>query len=117
MDWKQDLLKRLDVLAAKLGTTAAYLWSVLVRQAISDGISSAVGALVAVIGGVLAYKLTGIALRAFREDTDYFPGLFFSWVAVAVSIVACACFLTDAIQHFYNPAYYALHEVLESVGK
>jgi hypothetical protein len=118
MDWKQEMLKRLDALADKLGTTAAYLWSVLLKQARLDGIESliAVGFLTAL--AVTAYKY-GNKCFVYAEETDddFYVGGYTLRVVMFLCLGIACWYLSDAVEHFLNPSYFALHEVLETLGK
>ena len=58
---QDEILQRVDALAESLGTTAEYLWSVLVRDAFVRGL---VGAIVC---GVAAIVLAFFAFRAGRS--------------------------------------------------
>lgn len=123
MDWKQELFKRLDALAEKLGTTAAYLWSVLVRQAVAEGVGSLVTAVAMMVGVVVLIKLAGKAQKHKLGDVnnDGFFNEFVGWfllpaAATGAFAIGIAC-LIDGFQHLYNPAYFALHEILNTLGK
>jgi hypothetical protein len=118
MDWKQEMIKRLDALADKLGTTAAYLWSVLVKQAWLNGIDDlmAVGFLTVLAITFFRYS-NKCFVKAKKGDDSYYVGAYILRVAMFIAIgIAIACF-SDGIQHFINPAYFALHEVLETLEK
>lgn len=122
MDWKQELLKRLDVLAEKLGTTAAYLWSVLIRQAISDGVTDIVTAVFFAVVAYVVYNYGSRCLtKAKRSDRydakDYYIGGYLLHASTVILAGISTTWLCSAVQHFINPSYYALHEVLESLGK
>ena len=116
MDWKQEVLKRLDTLAEKLGTTAAYLWSVLCKQAISDGISSLIWGVLFVIFYVITFSLSNRLRKSKNEDKIVGGWLLFA-AAHVIGLSIAVYFMTDAVQHFINPGYYALHEVLQTLGK
>lgn len=55
----EQLIVALEALAAKLGTTAEYLWGILVRQAVLDGWIALVECLfyATIVGGVAWYYL------------------------------------------------------------
>lgn len=117
MEWKQELLKRLDALADKLGTTAAYLWSTLVKQAISSGISDAIWGVFFVILSTIAYFVGKALWKKGKDHEDNFAAGAFAWAVSAAAFMGGLNFLVCAIQEFYNPAYYALHEVLQTLSK
>jgi hypothetical protein len=118
MDWKQEMLKRLDMLADKLGTTTAYLWSILLKQAWLDGIELLIAVGFLTVLAVAAYKYGNECFVYAKEtDDDYYSGGYFLRIVMFLCLgSACWC-LGDAVEHFLNPGYFALHEVLETLGK
>jgi len=124
MDWKQELLKRLDALADKLGTTGAYLWQVLVRQAVLGGVADSVVAVFLGVAAYLAFKYARYCYGKYIESSQkdrYYPSE--GWIAGYILLgIACAGLALastlvahDAILELMNPAFYALKEVLSSV--
>ena len=120
MDWKQEMLKRLDALAEKLGTTAQYLWHVLVKQGIAMGLvdaTTAVAFLVAtIIGIVYAKKLVKWLLGPDGIEDVWFPAILLIGSCIGMTIAAL-CYAQSAILELYNPEYWALQELLKAVGK
>lgn len=124
MDWKQELLKRLDALAGQLGTTAGYLWHVMVRQAYIEGITDCVLAMLFTVVTITGYRLTRRALEIPNKSDsyqgEYWPdkkqGLF--WPSIVVGSLA-AIFslvsLTFGIQELLNPEYFALRGLVEKL--
>lgn len=121
MDWKAELIKRLDALAEKLGTTGAYLWSMLVKQAYYTGIQDAIWAAAFLIVAILGYK--GVRYSYTKSCADHYgaEGWVYGVVFGCIGVVACVGlflgFSTEAIKEIANPGYYALKQILETVGK
>ena len=121
MDWKEEVLKRLDGLAAKLGVASQHLWEILVRQAIATGIADAVLALLFGVGVVVGYKLFVKQLLAFKatenytDEGPYIFGMIGSGLLGVVSLIASPICLYSAILELVNPQYYALHETLQAL--
>ncbi len=117
MDWKQELIKRLDALAAQLGTTGAYLWEVLVRQAKISGYTD-LGCTV-FLGALTyaGYKMARILWDKHEEDGGYAVGaVLIGCVSVGISIWTVVT-LQVAVLELSNPSYYALEKILQTVGK
>lgn len=126
MDWKQELLKRFDAVAAKLGTTAEYLWAVLVKQSIAQGIADAIIALLCLIAVLVLYKsVLPYCSKRFAEEDEKGCGTEIGWefaigftiAGIVVLSVAFGVNLHDAVLELVNPQYYALHEVLQTLGR
>lgn len=110
----EELLKRLDLLAAKLNVTATALWSALIRQArveaIQDTIYSVV--LLLAVGGLI--KL--IYWRWKSDDGRDDDGLVVT-AAIAAAVffflflMIASCIPTE----FLNPEYFALTRLLEKL--
>jgi hypothetical protein len=119
MDWKQEALKRLDALAEKLGTTAQYLWTVLVKQAYIEGI-------VGTVLFVLCAIYLGIGIRllfkwgrqfpdaSYNEETILATKMTVVGVTGAIALITCLVCLT-AFMQLLNPEYYALQQLLGAV--
>ena len=113
---QDEILKRLDALAQKLGTTAEHLWAVLIRQSYIEGVEDvAVG-----VGCVFAFLF---CLRQYlnpREGSDEDVTLCIRIVCilamVALGIAGMSC-LYGAPGELGNPEYRALQEVFKALGK
>ena len=118
-------LQALTALANKLGTTAEYLWGVLLRQAPLTGTIDLMLNFAWVIGAVLwcrfvvrkttPKKLTDDDQHPYAEWTD--EAAFFSWAA-AVAIVLIAGLvvsgsLRTTVAALANPEYWALRQILK----
>lgn len=119
MDWKQELIKRLDALADKLGTTGQYLWTVLVKQAYVVGFTDFIWVGFYIGAAYALYK----AGNYFRETADeeregaFWVPAIISWIAVVGMVIGVFYNAIEGVQYLINPQYYALHEVLQTLGK
>lgn len=108
----------INQLADKLGTTAEHLWGVLVKQApISSAVELALllaGILGAVVLGMVAYK------KSKKEDSSDHDDLVCVYCAVASAIlglivlVVLLCESENIVAGFFNPEYWALHQLIPS---
>jgi len=109
----EELLARLDLLAAKLNTTGEHLWEVLTRQGYivgAYGLFTLVAGLLMVVAACYcwnkAYKLDK------DNDYDWAGGLGF--LGVLSGILAIVGIVNGLVQtrFLFNPEYYALTKVL-----
>lgn len=112
----QEVLSRLDALAAKLGVAANHLWGVLVRQAYVDALGSLLFALIA---AALTYGFYRVVLYGRAEkwydgyDTELaVVGTGVVGVGLVVCVVIALVQLVAGIQNVANPEYFALRHVL-----
>jgi len=120
----QKTLEALQALAAKMGTTAEYLWIVMVRQArvlfVVDLIMYALGAtaIYALYKGIRKCLEEEEKLNAREPGNDkaafmVMTGLF---IICGFCIVLAMCLhLPDTITKAINPEYWALQQILETV--
>ncbi len=114
----------IEVLAAKLGTTAEHLWGVLVRQA---PISGAVDLVLCIVIAVVTAWWVALVKRKttcppetwscqyptaeWREE-----GAFLAWLtAVIAGVLAMVCIIGSAqgiVAAFANPEYWALKQLV-----
>jgi hypothetical protein len=118
----KQILSRLDLLAAKLGVTAQYMWGVLLRQAYvtayMDMASAVVGLLFCMAGAVSIKYALRYCLN--KENQDYgdwsINGVI--WLIVSSSVccfgaVACLSAAFSAMTILLNPPYWALQQILK----
>lgn len=112
---KPELEAQLSELATKLGTSAEHLWSVLIRQAYIDGISS----LLTLIG-LLAFGLGAVVLFSYMRKkhaealAKYVPtGLEYVVLGFLLAFVLCLAGnqLFWVISDFFNPEFYAWRQL------
>lgn len=123
----------LQQLADKLGTTTEYLWGVLLRQAPIDAITTLV-AICILLGAAIMVTFVTIKNSVDQRDAEGRfvksakwndkEGLQFSCAAAAVSaflwvfaLVGFLAGISDVVNGFVNPEYWALKEVLSYVKK
>lgn len=118
--------KLLEQLAQKLGTTTEYLWKVLLRQA---PISATIILLQITAVLVFGWTLWKIHKRLMKVQGDerYSENLYEEWhmgailpmVIGALLFAGMLCWslaaVSDAINGYFNPEYWALREILSVV--
>ncbi len=114
-----ELSNQLTELATKLGVSVEHLWSVLVRQAYIDGLSSLCTMLIcaALAAGVIYafFCLRRKYEAAEKKELWTYPppplDLFFlGMVLVALLVIASSNFYW-VISDFFNPEYYAFRQL------
>jgi hypothetical protein len=118
----QKTLEALQALAAKLGTTAEYLWIVMVRQArlliIADlaVIACLVFALVLIFRQMrqLRARFTEMTLRN-QDPTIEYLAAFGLWILIVACGGIVIFMIPDLMTKIFNPEYWALQQILETV--
>jgi hypothetical protein len=117
----KQILSRLDVLAAKLGVAAQYLWIVLLHQAYvtayMDVAWAVVGALIVVVAMISARR----AWRYCQAGKDPYGDMpiegslcvIVSLGACVVGVLICLLCASEAATILLNPPYWALRELLK----
>jgi predicted membrane channel-forming protein YqfA (hemolysin III family) len=109
-----EFLKRLDALAAKLGTTGEHLWGVLLRQARIEAWSDLMLFVFALIVGCLSCFV--FLKISERDDSNDFVPLAAICILLAIGALAFVVELPGAIlTEFLNPEYWALKHILAGV--
>lgn len=113
---KEEILTRIDALAAKLGVAADHLWEILTQQGIVVGIY---GFSTAIIGSILCYFcIKGFSNMAEKysnagseDDGKYWA---MSWVYAILGIVSGIVAIGQYFQtrYLFNPEYYAYVKIL-----
>lgn len=112
VEMQQEVLTRLDALAAKLGVAAGQMWDILVRQSwlVSGIMQTAVGA---------AFVIMAIVGLYFMGTTDDWqepkPRSVSGVVLAFFGFLFAAILLSQGIPHLINPEYYALKDILGAV--
>lgn len=106
-----EIIKVIETLAAKLGTTAEYLWGVLIKQAPISGMCDILGF---VIVGSILFCLYILVRKTEYADSD---AEITSWgglgIASLIVLIALLTTLTDIISCFANPEYWALKQIIK----
>lgn len=105
----------LDVLAEKFGTTAVELWETILRQHQLFAVADA-GAAVMLFG--TAYFLMFVTLPRVRlmDKFDRELAVVFTHIGVFTATASGIAFSVEASLRFMNPTYYALREIMRSLG-
>lgn len=121
----EQLTKLLETLAAKLGTTAQYLWAVLIKQARVD---ATIDLLLLLLSGAVVFILLRLHLRfskeiagthQYNENTLYqkhgemLVGPMILGAAIfSILFIAQLMCVGTIVSGFLNPEYWALNKVL-----
>jgi len=111
---EEKAIELLEQLAVQLGTTAEYLWGVLVRQAYVNAIISIIIEIVFFIFIATYIKL--LIKYIHKSDSDdygipLFIGGFISIIMFGFMIGG----ILDIVTGFVNPEYWALKEILRLI--
>ena len=110
-------LEALTTLAAKLGTTAEYLWGVLLKQAPLSGaltllsLSAWIAVCIALVRFV--YKKTSGPNPDWRDEMARFLAWFGAGSVCLTTALIGSLSIGDAVTAFVNPAYWALQQILK----
>ena len=122
----EKTLQALTALAAKLGTTAEYLWGVLLKQAPITGVVDLL-VCAAWIAGVVAWAkfVKRKTTKPARTGDDQYPsaewsdeaGVALAWASVVVAAIITALVvgseLSTIVAALANPEYWALKQILK----
>lgn len=112
----------IDKLAAKLGVAAEHVYGVLVKQAVVGGVISTVMMISAIIVAALLMKSFSKKSREFQKrfgDDDTNPYQILQWGTGLLTAVLCIVSLVNGpemIGKIINPEYYAIKEILDTIG-
>lgn len=114
--------KLIEQLAQKLGTTAEYLWSVLLKQAFVSAITDLMYLILVLLGGYGLFKLHKFLSKVedngdcIYEDAGFTVAVMIvATVIWAILFIVCFFSLGNIINGFFNPEYWALNEVLDTL--
>ena len=117
-------LQALTALATKLGTTAEYLWGVLLRQAPLSGVMTLVTVAVMVVAAVLLARFVRSKTKKVDDGEGYRRAewedevaIVFAWGSVwcfaLITLVVALAEMPNAITAFVNPEFWALRQILK----
>ncbi len=126
---KEEIFKRIDALAVKLGVTAQYLWGVLVKQAGVEAVKDLVWAGFFTVGtAALLYTAYKFLPRTWKRkegkygEQDYVydwdqrdAAGCVGWTALVLGIICvipALIFAGSAFTPLMNPEYWAFQEVM-----
>lgn len=116
----------LEKLAAKLGTTTEYLWGVLVKQSAFSATIDLIYFISSIILGIVIFTYHRKFSKKIEEgryaDTMYdkhdgniiIPMIIFTIIFLVLFIYGI-CSIPNIINGFFNPEYWALKEILNSI--
>lgn len=96
-------------LALQLGTTAEYLWGVMVGQAHLHAIT------VIIICTVLSLACLTAYIATLRQASDKEAKRFMGWATFILIVLIWVCTLGDIVSALYNPEYWALQQILGKI--
>lgn len=116
-------MERLTPLANKLGTTTEYLWAVLMKQALFAGIADLIlwiGVIIAIVIILKWGKYYRINYEKLYKADNYSEilhgfGLLIFTIIVTIFLIIAVVNLQTMFAAFFNPEYWALHEILSQL--
>lgn len=114
---KEEILKRVDILADKLGVAANYVFKLYVAQARVIAVSGLIYLLVSLILGWLCYKTVNRHLDQPKQyRSDWTRWATYACITGFGFVVFFICFLcSDALTAWINPQYWAFHQILTDI--
>jgi hypothetical protein len=120
----EDTTKLVEQLATKLGTTSEYLWNILLKQAPVDAAISLVQILLMVSAGYFLVVINNNRIAYNKENADsysddslYCAALAVGGVIYVLMLFFCLGLIEDVINGFFNPEYWALNKILNTISK
>ncbi len=116
--------KLLEQLAEKMGTTVEYLWNILIYQAHIQAITVLIQMVIIFIA---TYFLIKLHIK-FNKETDDKHSIYYeheeaagipmviAGIVMAVLIIIAFFCITDVVNGFFNPEYWALQKVLKTIN-
>jgi len=112
---KEEVLQRLDALAAALKTTSEHIWLILVQRGVLEGYLALFWVLLVIPVVWSGIKQCDIGLKMCSSHATEGQGIARTALGVIVSIVGLIVFGTN-LPHallIANPEFYALQEILK----
>ena len=120
---KNQTTELLEKLAVQLGTTAEYLWSVLLVQARISAMTDLIFLILAILSGYLLYR-THRYLSQGTEDAHsiYYEKEEAVMIPMIIGLIIWITFflvmffsIGNIISGLFNPEYWALNKILNSI--
>lgn len=127
----KELTPILEQLASKLGTTMQYLWSILIKQAYISATITLMQIILVLIAGIVLVRLHIRFSKSTTRGTGHNSGRISSLyekhgdilsipmiiISIVWLILAIACFfcISDVINGYFNPEYWALDTILSKI--
>lgn len=111
---KNETTILLEKLAAQMGTTAEYLWAVLIRQA---PISATVDLVLALIFLTITWLYVRFGIKKWQRiyDEDWGLGYAAGGIIVVILFFCAIISIPGIINGYMSPEYWALKEVLNTI--
>jgi hypothetical protein len=112
----EELLARLDALAAKLGVAAGQLWEIMVRQVYVEVVRN--GFLVVLSVGVFVwtiYFFTAFRKKLYGDALEVSTSLTVIFAVLAVVVFSMSAY--GIAGRLINPEFYALDTLMKSLPK
>lgn len=112
---KEEIFKRLDALAEKLGVAANYLFRLYVQQARVEVIEDIVTGVIAVLLFYAGYKSLTYYVRG-KNDDSRIPFGIGGPMLMTVGVIIFVVFLSSDIwTATMNPQFWAVHQILHDI--
>lgn len=120
---KNQTTELLEKLAVQLGTTAEYLWSVLIVQARISAITDLIFLILAIVSGYFLYRThlylgkEGEDMHSIydrKEEAVIIP-MFVGVIIWAIFFLVMFFSIGNIINGLFNPEYWALNKILNSI--
>ena len=123
----EQTTKLIEQLAQKLGTTAEYLWSVLLRQAPIDATIQLVQTIIVLLFGFVWWRIHKHFSKNVKSEHGYMESgyerheeiavvpMMIAGVVFAVALLICFANFDNIINGYFNPEYWALESILRRV--
>jgi amino acid transporter len=113
----ENTRKLIESLAQKLGTTSELLWSVLLKQAKIQAITTLFQIGLIIVFGLILYHLHIKFLNEYRYEEHDSIGIIMTTALAFFAVLFFAAFFSidSVINGFFNPEYWALDQVLRSI--
>lgn len=109
----EEILKRLDLLAEKMGVATGQMWQALVFQARVEAIQDGIVLGLCLLAGYFLYRWARQIIRDQPDEVVWVP-----WgVISAVVVILGLCCISSIPTELFNPNYFALQKILEAVKK
>lgn len=108
----EELLKRIDAIAAKFSVTGDHLWKVLVAQSRIEALQDGICALIALAA---ACGLAKLSHWIYKQEDDSVELFMIALVAAVVAAAIACVYILSIPTELLNPEYFALHRIMESI--
>jgi len=113
-------------LASKLGTTAQNLWAILLHQAPIDATITLIQCIVLIAFPIVLYRVhlkllveddTNYQYDKYENNDAYAPIMIFLAIGAFAGLILVVCSFNEIFNGYFNPQYWALEQILETIKK